>query len=87
MRKLTWPQSQSDWEKLAAAIVKANLNLADMSYIDLEHELAEMGISDHHKNISAKLARGKFSAAFFLQALVCAGVEDLQLPERPSAEA
>lgn len=84
MRKLTWPDTPADWEKLAAAIVKANLKLAGMSYIDLEIKLAKLGVTDNHKNISNKVGRGKFTAAFFLQALVSAGVENLELPKPPS---
>lgn len=81
MRKLTWPTTQRGWEELAADIVKANLKLAHMSYVDLERELKTIGVTDHHKNISGKLSRGRFSAAYFLQVLACAGVDELQLPK------
>ena len=82
MRKFDWPATQGDWEQLAAAIVKANLKVASMSYVDLERELTKLGVSDHHKLISARLARGKFPASFFLQALAVTGVENIELPER-----
>lgn len=84
MRRINWPTSQREWEELAADLLKANLKLAHMSYVDLERELGEMGVVDHHKYISGKLSRGRFSAAYFLQVLACTGVEELQIPKPPT---
>lgn len=86
MRKLAWPTSQVEWERLVASLLKANLKLADMNYVDLERELRKLGVVDNHKNISAKIKKGRFPAVFFLQVLACAGVDGLQLPTPPSPD-
>jgi hypothetical protein len=84
MIKLQWPTSQPEWEALVASVLKANLKIADMNYIDLAHRLASLGVVDNHKNISSKIRKGRFSAVFFLQVLSCAGVDTLELPKPPS---
>ncbi len=80
MKKLLVPADEAGWERLASSIVKANLKLAQMNLKDLEAALAAMGLDHHHKNISSKLNRGKFTAAFLLQVLVAAEVERIELP-------
>lgn len=80
MRRPTLPVDDDGWDILAANIVKANLTLANMSMLDLEREMKRMGIAQSQKNISAKLGRGTFSAAWFLQVLAATGVEQLDLP-------
>ena len=86
MRKLALPTSQTEWERLVGSVLKANLKLADMTYVDLERELATLGVIDNQKNISGKIQKGRFSAVFFLQVLACAGVEELQIPKLPGDE-
>lgn len=86
MKKLASPASTAEWERFAARTLKANLKLADMTYVDLERELAKLGVEDNHKNLSAKIGKGKFSAVFFLQVLACAGVEELTVPPAPLDE-
>lgn len=80
MKRLTMPVDETGWERLASSLVKANLKLAQMSYLDLEAALSEMGLEHGQKNVSAKLKRSRISAAFFLQCLVAAGVETIDLP-------
>ena len=80
MRRPTLPTDDDGWEVLAANIVKANLTLANMSMLDLEREMKRIGVAQSQKNISAKLGRGTFSAAWFLQALAATGVDRLDLP-------
>ncbi len=87
MGKLTLPNDAAGWDRLAIAILKSELKMADMTYVDLERKLAGIGVDDHHKNISARIQNGRFTAAFFLQALVCAGVSELSLPRLPDDQA
>lgn len=82
MKRLHVPTDERGWETMASSIIKANLTLAGMTYLDLEHSLREMGIDQGRKTIGSKLCRGGFSAAFFMQVLVAAGVERLELPTR-----
>lgn len=43
MKKLVLPMDEIGWERLASSMVKANLKLAEMNYLDLEGVLREMG--------------------------------------------
>jgi len=65
---------QSDWEAKAANILKAELKRQGVTYA----KLADL-IGDKEPNVRNKLSRGKFSAAFMLQALEAVGVSDLRL--------
>ena len=83
MRKIERPTTQAEWERLVGAMLRANLQLAGMTYVDLEKELAKLGVLDKHKNISGEIRKDRFSAVFFLQVLSCAGVREVQTPEQP----
>lgn len=65
---------QTEWEAKAANLFKAELKRQGVTYA----QLAEM-IGDKEANIRNKLSRGKFSAAFLLQALGSLGVRQLHL--------
>lgn len=80
MKKLVMPSDEDGWEIMAANIIRDNLTLANMSQRDLARELEQMGFYYSHSNINSKLSRGTFSTAFFLQALVAIGVENVELP-------
>lgn len=80
MKTLTRPSDDQGWRKLASSIVKANLQLAGMNYVDLSAALAKIGVDAPPKNISSKLVRGSFSAVFFMQAMSVIGVERIDLP-------
>lgn len=71
--------NQTEWEKLAANTLKAELKRAGVTYAQLVERLAEIGISEKEVNVANKLARGKFSAAFMLQCLKAIGTERLHL--------
>lgn len=65
---------QTEWEATAANLLKAELKRKGVTYA----QLAEM-IADKEVNIRNKLSRGKFSAAFLLQALHAISVERIDL--------
>lgn len=65
---------QSDWEAKAANILKAELKRQGVTYA----QLAEL-IGDKEPNVRNKLSRGKFSAAFMLEAIQAIGVSELRL--------
>lgn len=62
---------QTEWEKKAASILKAELKRKGVTYAQLVERLADIGISEKEANVANKLSRGKFSAAFML---ACLGV-------------
>lgn len=65
---------QTDWEMMAANLLKAELKRKGVTYA----QLAEL-IGDKEVNIRNKLSRGKFTAAFLLQSLLAIGVFDVRL--------
>ncbi len=65
---------QNEWETKAANLLKAELKRKGVTYA----QLAEL-IGEKEVNIRNKLSRGKFSAAFMLQAIEAIGVSELRL--------
>lgn len=70
---------QSDWEKRAANLLKAELKRKGVTYAQLVEKLADIGINDKEVNVANKLSRGKFSAAFMLACLTAIETEHLHL--------
>ena len=69
----------TDWELMAANLLKAELKRKGVTYSHLVEKLAAMGIDEKEVNVRNKLSRGKFTAAFFLQCLSSIGVTDFRL--------
>ena len=69
----------TDWELMAANLLKAELKRKGVTYAQLVEKLAAMGIDEKEVNVRNKLSRGKFTAAFLLQCLNSIGVSSLQL--------
>jgi len=58
-----------DWAEKAANKLKAELQLSGVGYGELVERLAELGIRDTYKGVANKIARGRFTFAFFLQCM------------------
>ena len=71
--------TQTEWEAMAANLLKAELKRKGVTYAQLVDKLESIGISEKEVNIRNKLSRGKFSAAFLLQCLSSIGATDLRL--------
>jgi hypothetical protein len=69
------------WEAQAKGILKSELKRRNMTYANLVSRLAEMGVKEEEHNLRNKVARGKFTAAFFLQCLSAIGVQNLRLDD------
>lgn len=69
----------SRWEATAKNLLKAELKRRGLGYSDLVERLAEMQIRETERNLTNKISRGGFSAAFFLQCLAALGAKDLHL--------
>ncbi len=70
-----------DWNKEAIGILKAELKRHHMSYRDLAERLKALGIHDSERNVTNKINRGTFTAAFFLQCLEAIGCKTLRLED------
>ena len=67
------------YEDMAKGLLKAELKRRNMTYANLVSRLAEMGVKEDEHNLRNKVARGKFTAAFFLQCLSAVGVKSIPL--------
>ena len=70
---------QTEWERKAANLLKAELKRQGVTYAQLVERLVDIGISEKEANIANKLSRGKFSAAFMLACLRAIGTVSLRL--------
>ena len=70
-----------DWKDHVKGLLKAELALRNINYVDLADILWEkFEIEESAQNLSNKIARGTFSAMFMIQILEAIGVESLTLP-------
>jgi len=70
---------KTDYEAMAANLLKAELKRKGVTYAQLVEKLAAIGVDDKEVNIRNKLSRGKFTAAFLLQCLMAIGTTDFRI--------
>ena len=70
-----------DWPKEVKGLLKSELKRRHIGYKELTVKLAEIGIEDSERNIANKIARGSFTAVFFVQCLVAIGCHTIRLDE------
>jgi hypothetical protein len=70
-----------NWKNVVKGLLKAELKRRSLSYADLTEKLAEIGIKDNERNISNKIARGTFTAIFFVQCLEAIGCKVIHLED------
>ena len=68
-----------DWQAQAKGIIRGELKRRNLSYADLAERLSSLGVKETERNVSNKIARGGFTAAFFLQCMEALGVRNLPL--------
>lgn len=73
------PNLDAEWQDTAKAMLRAHMVKCGKTYADLALALAEWGIEENERNLRNKVARGSFSAAFFLQCLVAMGCDMVRL--------
>ena len=70
-----------DWQGQVKGILKAELKRRNLSYADLAERLAAVGVADSDRNISNKIARGSFTAVFFVQCLDAIGCRTIRIAD------
>ena len=65
--------------ELVKGILRAEMARRGITYEQLAAKLAELGVRDTAVNIRNKVARGGFSAVFFVQCLRAMGCRQLSL--------
>lgn len=74
-----------EWVEHAKGVLKAELKRRNMTYRDLAERLGRAGFPHEEKNLTNKIARGSFTAAFLLQCLRVIGCETVDLRHLPVA--
>ncbi len=72
-------KSNDEWVGLVKGILRAEMARRSITYEQLAERLAELGVKDTAVNIRNKVARGGFSAVFFVQCLRAIGVREIRL--------
>lgn len=70
---------KTDYELMAANLLKAELKRKGVTYAQLVDKLAVIGVDEKEVNVRNKLSRGKFTAAFFLQCLSAIGTTTMHI--------
>jgi hypothetical protein len=70
-----------DWQALVKGLLKAELKRRNLSYADLAEKLRAIGVKDNDRNISNKIARGTFTAVFFVQCMEAIGCHTIHLED------
>lgn len=68
-----------DWTEKTKGLLKSELKRHNVTYSQLVEKLAEIGVKDTDVNIRNKIARGGFTAVFFVQCLEAIGCKTLRL--------
>ena len=68
-----------DWNSRAKGLLKAEMAKRHMKAPDLAKALEAIGVEERADNLKNKIARGGFSAGFFLQCLAAMEVTTLLL--------
>ena len=68
-----------EWARLVKGILRAEMARRGMTYDQLAEKLAEIGVKDSAVNIRNKVARGGFTAVFFVQCLRAMGCQTVRL--------
>lgn len=71
--------SKVDWTEKVKGMLKAELKRKGVTYAELVERLGKLGIDDTEVNIRNKIARGGFTAVFFVQCLEAIGCQTLRL--------
>ena len=74
-------RSTQDWQRHVKGILKGELKRRHVGYKQLAEKLHELGISETERNIANKIARGSFTAVFFIQCLIAIGCHTVRLED------
>lgn len=72
-------KTDDPWVNKVKGILRAEMARRGMTYEQLAERLAELGVKDSAVNIRNKVARGGFSAVFFVQCLEAIGAREIRL--------
>lgn len=68
-----------EWHSLVKGMLRAEMTRRSITYDQLSAKLAEIGVNEQPKSLRNKVARGGFSAVFFVQCLRAMGCVDVRI--------
>ena len=68
--------NRTDWEAKARGIIRGEMGRQGVTYAQLVERLAGIGVKEDERNLRNKVSRGKFTAAFMLQAMAAMDVTE-----------
>ena len=71
--------SEDEWAERTKRLLRTEMVRRGVTYEGLAERLATLGVHDTSVNMRNKIARGKFTAVFFLQCLEAVGADVLRL--------
>jgi hypothetical protein len=74
-------EAEKSFQNKAKGILRAEIKRRDLDYGDLAKKLAPLGIHENARNLSNKIARGGFTAGFFISCLIAIGCHTVRLHE------
>ena len=74
-------KTETEWADGVKRLLRAEMTRRGVTYDQLAERLAAIGVTDSPVNIRNKVARGKFTAVFFVQCLEAIGCRNLRLSE------
>lgn len=70
-----------EYETLAKNLLKGELRRRGATYAQLVEKLNAMGVEETERNLTNKISRGGFTAAFLLQCLVAIGASSVRISD------
>ena len=70
-----------EYEARAKNLLKGALKSKGLTYAQLAERLGQMGIVENERNLTNKISRGGFTAAFLLQCMAAMNCSSLQIPD------
>ena len=71
--------TEDEWADEVKRILRAEMARRGVTYDQLSEKLDAIGVRDTAVNLRNKVARGKFTAAFFLQSLSAMDVDTISI--------
>ncbi len=72
-------KDDKSWEDRVRLYLKAEIKHADISYEELAERLKKHGFIENAPSIANKLARGTFSATFFMACIAALNLEGVRM--------
>jgi hypothetical protein len=79
-------KSEAEWAEDTKRLLGAEMARRGVTYEELAEKLAAIGVEDTAVNLRNKVARGRFSAVFLVQALTAIGARALRLSENVNGQ-